>query len=171
MLCNEKCLLCLGVHNYNNRLFYLSSQMVEKISNILSVYLRRLTRGIMTADIIGVPLDDFLMTPLGKTADGFDIVGETCQPNRGGGGPAFTTHGYDSNATKVIVIHEAISKWRNPDEASSDPVVFYALMTRYVRWVTPGDTLTLVHSSSTGSIPKYSNSLTPRPSKTGTRSI
>ncbi len=44
------------------------------------------------------------------------------------------------------------------------------LITRKVRWVTPGASITLVLSSPMGSVPRCSNNRTPPPSRTGTRS-
>ncbi len=51
------------------------------------------------------------------------------------------------------------------------PLPLAYLTTRNRRWVTPVASITRVHSSSIGSMPRYSNSRTPRPSRTGTRSI
>src|ERR671939_472799 len=44
------------------------------------------------------------------------------------------------------------------------------LRTRKVRWVTPAPSITRVRSRSSGPVPRWSNKLTPPPSKTGTRS-
>ena len=43
--------------------------------------------------------------------------------------------------------------------------------TRKVRWVTPAPSMTLVRSRLTGPVPRWSNKLTPPPSRTGTRSM